>query len=285
MKFNLKNLLQNKTVLYIVLFLSVTSMFSYLMSQNYAPVLFFITIAFLTNYFSKNMIIVLGIAVLTTNLLTSTTNVFSRHTFKEGLEGKDDEDYDEDDSKDDNEDHENDNKKDILKEIKKDLSKAKNDTEKLEKNPKHKDHKHNHHKCSDKKKKTECTDHCEWDSESKTCKARVKSSFQNLNPASYPSSDKSKPNLDEAGTIEAAYDNLDSIMGSDSIRSMTADTQKLADRQKELIDQLKNVAPLINQTTKMISSFNMDGKLQGMIDGLTKNISQINSKPPEGAEE
>ena len=154
MKFNLKNLLQNNTVLYIVLFLSVTSMFSYLMSQNYAPVLFFITIAFLTNYFSKNMIIVLGIAVLTTNMLTSTTNVFSRHIFKEGLEGKDDEDSDEDDDK----DHEKDNETERLKEIEKDLSKAKNDTDKLEKNQNHKDHKHNDHKCHGKKKKSECRD-------------------------------------------------------------------------------------------------------------------------------
>ena len=107
-----------------------------------------------------------------------------------------------------------------------------------------------------------------------------------MNPAAYPGAEKGKPNLDKAGTIEAAYDNLENIMGSDSIRSMSVDTEKLADRQKELIDQLKNIAPLITTTTKMISSFNMDGKLQGMIDGLTKNISSINSSPtPTGVED
>jgi hypothetical protein len=281
MKFSLKNLLQNKIVLYVVLFFSITSMFSYLMAQNYLPVLFFVTIAFLTNYFSKNMIVVLGLAVLSTNMLTSTTNILSRKGFREGLEGNDDGDDNGDDNEDVDEGSESkSDKTNLIKNIERELHDAEKKTKQLGKD----DHKKNN-KCGHFKNRSECksADNCEWDKDNSKCRDRlIKSNFQNLNPASYPSADKSKPNLDEAGTVEAAYDNLENLMGSDSIRSMTMDTQKLVDRQKELIDQLKNVAPLISQTTKMISSFNMDGKLQGMIDGLTKNISSLNTSDPEG---
>ena len=293
MKLSLKNLLQNKIVLYVVLFLSITSMFSYLMAQNYAPVLFFIAVAFLTNNFSKNMIVVLGIALISTNLLTSTSNIFShrglREGFKEGNKNNDDDNNNDDNNNDDNynnnnsdnndnNDNDNDNydeKIDQAKRAKKELRDLEDETPKIQ--------------CKGISKE-ECKRYkndCEWNNNMNKCNQMVKnkSNFQNLNPASYPNPNKSKPNLDEAGTIEAAYDNLENIMGSDSIRSMTADTQKLADRQKELVDQLKNIAPLIGQTTKMISTFNMDGKLQGMIDGLTKNISQLDTSVPQGVKD
>lgn len=254
MKLSLKNLLQNQIVLYVVLFLSVTSMFSYLMAHNYAAVLFFLVIAFLTNYFSKNMIVILGISLLSTNMLTSMTNVFSQGKLREGLSGEEEVSGEE---------------KVSGEEV--DSGATSNSS------------------CSNKKSKSDCKDQgCNWKSgtgNSGKC-TPSKASFQNMNPAAYPGAEKGKPNLDKAGTIEAAYDNLENIMGSDSIRSMSVDTEKLADRQKELIDQLKNIAPLITTTTKMISSFNMDGKLQGMIDGLTKNISSINSSPtPTGVED
>ena len=281
MKLSINKLLQNKIVLYIVLFFSVTSMFSYLMAQNYAAVLFFLLIAFLANYFSKNMILVLGIAVLSTNLLASVTNVFSLSGLREGLTS--DSHYDDDDSDDDSDDDRDDDRDD---KIKTDIKKAKKVDKKLEDATKQvHDDIENLEKDQTKKTcgqylhKSACKDNdCKW--AGGLCEKAPKSSFQNLNPASYSNSNKSKPNLDEAGTIESAYDNLENIIGTDSIRNMTADTQKLADRQKDLIEQLKNVAPLIGQTTKMISSFNMDGKLQGMIDGLTKNISHLKDSAP-----
>lgn len=266
MKLSVKNLLQNKIVLYVILFLSLTSMFSYLMAQNYAPILFFITVAFLTNNFSKNMIVVLGIALLSTNMLTSTTNVFSKRGFKEGMKHHENNEVDEDGK----DDEDGDEEQNLISNIKKELHKVEKHTEKLG----------DKDKCGNLKNKSECiSSNCEWDKHNSKCSHPVKSSFQNMNPASYPNADKSKPNLDQAGTTEAAYDHLENIMGTDSIRSMSKDTEKLVNRQKELIDQLKNIAPLINQTTKMISTFNMDGKLQGMIDGLTKNISSLNSSP------
>jgi len=65
----------NKYVLYIVVFLTVTNLFGYLMVQNTEAILFMIITGYLTTYFSKNMIIVLLVSLLTTNLLVSLHNL------------------------------------------------------------------------------------------------------------------------------------------------------------------------------------------------------------------
>ena len=80
-----KKLLSNKWLLYIVSFLSLTSIFGYLVNDDYAPILFFIMVAFLTNHFSKNMILILGISLLATNFLAGITNVFQK-TVQEGFD-------------------------------------------------------------------------------------------------------------------------------------------------------------------------------------------------------
>ena len=68
----LKSLLKDKYVLYIVLFFAVTNLFGYLMMRNFDAVMFFLVVGFLSSYFSKNMIIVLLIAILSTNFLVGT---------------------------------------------------------------------------------------------------------------------------------------------------------------------------------------------------------------------
>lgn len=281
MKFSLKGLLNNQIVLYIVLFISVTSVFSYLMSQNYAAVLFFLTIAFLTNYFSKNMIIILGIAVLSTSALSALTNVFNHPRFIEGLTNK------EKLKKTDTEEVKHEETKHAetkpdetkSKEINANKPKVKelNDTKKSETKEQVKCNATNEQSCNK-------ISGCQWNKGK--CNQSSKTGFTNINPASYPNNNKEKPNIDEAGTLEAAYDNLENVIGTDAVRSMSEDTKNLANRQKELINQIKDIGPLISETTKMIGSFNVDGKLQNMIDGLTKNIGTLNKmNEPKGVQD
>jgi len=73
MKFNF---LTNKYVLYIIAFLSIINILGYFMNRNYGSVTFFALVAFLTFCFTKNMIIVLSIALFSTNLLASLANIF-----------------------------------------------------------------------------------------------------------------------------------------------------------------------------------------------------------------
>ncbi len=84
MKFNVKSLLKDKTVLYVVLFFAITNFFGYILLKNYDAVMFMVLVGLITSYFSKNMIVILLSSIILTTFLTTTS------TIKEGLvEGKD----------------------------------------------------------------------------------------------------------------------------------------------------------------------------------------------------
>ena len=59
MKLDVKSLLKDKNVLYVVLFLAVMNLFGYLMLRDLDAVFFFLALGLVTSYFSKNMIIVM----------------------------------------------------------------------------------------------------------------------------------------------------------------------------------------------------------------------------------
>ena len=70
MKFDIKSLIKDKNVLRIVVFLSVMNVLGYLLARDLDSVAFFGIVGFLATYFSKNMIVVLLIAMIATNFLT-----------------------------------------------------------------------------------------------------------------------------------------------------------------------------------------------------------------------
>jgi len=82
--------LTNKCVLYVVTFLAVINILAYLSIPNYTAVIFFILVAYLTQYFSKNMIVILLIAIISTSILFNIQNV--RNQTREGLQNSDESD-------------------------------------------------------------------------------------------------------------------------------------------------------------------------------------------------
>ena len=76
--------LTNKYVLYIVAFLAITNVLGYMVMGNSTAVLFFAIVAYLISNFSQNMTIVLGAALILTNVLIVGKIV------KEGMETKTD---------------------------------------------------------------------------------------------------------------------------------------------------------------------------------------------------
>ena len=80
----LTNLLSNKMVLQFIFFLSLTNIVGYLIYGMFDVVVYFILIGLLVSYFSKNMIVILGIPLFLVNL-----SVLGKAKFKEGLENKD----------------------------------------------------------------------------------------------------------------------------------------------------------------------------------------------------
>ena len=87
MKFNaaVTNFLTNKMVLNVVSFIALLNVIGYAVMCKFNNVLFFIVLAILVKYFSKNMIIILGVPLLVVNLLSLRSgSVF------EGLENNND---------------------------------------------------------------------------------------------------------------------------------------------------------------------------------------------------
>lgn len=81
MTFN--TLLKNKNVLYVVSFLALTNVFSYLISNNVDALIYFILIGYITTYFSKNMIVILLVPMLFTNFFMGIR--FARNIRREGM--------------------------------------------------------------------------------------------------------------------------------------------------------------------------------------------------------
>jgi len=78
------NFLRNKYVLYILLFLAVTNILGYLAMRDFDALSLFIATTVVTYYFSKNMIIILGMAILVTALFKGSAHFGA----KEGLVGE-----------------------------------------------------------------------------------------------------------------------------------------------------------------------------------------------------
>ena len=71
----MEKLLQNKYVLYFVLFIAITNILGYLAIEDFRSLMVFIAVAALASHFSKNMIVVLGSALIGTNILYASSRM------------------------------------------------------------------------------------------------------------------------------------------------------------------------------------------------------------------
>jgi hypothetical protein len=69
--------------------------------------------------------------------------------------------------------------------------------------------------------------------------------------------------IDYATTIEDAYDQLNSILGKDGIKSLTADTERLMQQQQQLTGSLKDMGPLMEKMGPMME------QAKSMMDGFS----------------
>jgi uncharacterized membrane protein YciS (DUF1049 family) len=216
-------LLENKYVLYFVLFLAVTNVFGYMVMGNTSAVVFFILVGYLVYNFSKNMIIVLSVPLVLTSVFMVGKAV--KESFDNPDKKDDKKDDHKDDKKDDHKDDHNDDKKDEKKEIKHDIAKdIRKDEEKDKKN------------------------------EPAPANKTTDEQFSNI----YRKDNR----IDYAATVEDAYDDLNKILGGDGIKRLTDDTQKLMSQQMQLADAMKSMSPLLEQAKDMLKGFdlkNLDG--------------------------
>jgi len=224
---NIKSLLRDKNVLYIVLFVAIANLFAFLMFRQFEAILFFLIVGFVSSYFSKNMIIIMLIALISTNFLIGTKLVGT--AVKEGLEGM---------------------KKDAAGD-KKDAAKPSTDLTSMA--------------TSIAKMTTDIAAKPEEKANAKPTTTKTAEKFSTLSPASVNDGEYIDTKVDYASTLESAYDNLDKLLGSDAIRSMTEDTQRLAEKQKLLMNNIKQLQPMMQTAGKMLDGLNV-GQMGDMLN-------------------
>ena len=73
--------------------------------------------------------------------------------------------------------------------------------------------------------------------------------------------------IDIKSTQQAAYENLNKIIGDKGFAKMTQDTEKLMSQQENLAKAMESIGPLVQNAEKMMKGLNLD-KFSGMLDKL-----------------
>ena len=200
--------LTNKWTLMVVSLLALLNVIGYMVMGKFNVAVFFIVLAVLVRYFSKNMTIVLGVPLILVNLLS----------MKKGIEGFDQK------KESDNADNK-DKKEPKNKKVKKD--KAEKEKEEVE----------------------------EVDS----------SNVKNDEHFEVGRAKNGSSKIDYAATIENAYDDLNKIIGSEGMKSLTDDTQRLMKQQMELTESMKGMGSVVEKLMPMAES------LKGMMKNMDAN--------------
>lgn len=274
MKLNLNNIVNNKYVLYLVALVALVDIIGYLMRQEFSAVLFFYLVGMITYFYTKNMTIVLGSALVVTTLAHLIKNMVG---IKEGLENESEEveeveeDIDEADV----------NDEDKVEPVKDKVIKR------LEATKKQQTDKNNKPSLNVDKNSKEKLDNISVDAskllekfEKKGLKkeSKNKSGYQNkqkLTPGLYniPNKAQLDKQLGEADKIEAAYDNLEQVIGENGIKSMSNSTKELVRQQNELLKGLKDITPALHEAMGAIGKIDLGG-LKQMFNSTTSGLSK-----------
>ena len=250
MKLQAPAILKNKYVLYILLVLAIINVLGYVALQDYDSLALFVAVGVLSTYFSKNMAVNLLLAIAVTSLIAVNKRVV------EGMKNKEDDDEEEEE-------------------------KPKKKGKKGKKKPK------------EGMGGTSCTNDSECDTGAgETCQAGqcvTTSGFQNNVPPSSPASidedddEAVGDRIDYAATMEQAYDNLQTMLGDDGIKSITSETKKLVNQQKDLMKTLNSMAPVLNTAKETLSGMDLPnigemGNLLKKLNGSAPDLKKLGKK-------
>ena len=238
-------LLTNKYFLYFIVFLAVSNVLGYLVTNKLNAVVFFVLICLLMANFSKNMVVVLIVAIISTNLL------MANKSMREGFEPTDP-------------------SATLATDPVNPLKPSKATTDEKPVAPDEKPS-----KATTDAKTKDTTDAKPVDPDAKLepvvdegfSSAGVGASGKKRGAIGGPA----KPSrIDYATTLEDAYDNLDKILGSGGMKNLSADTEKLMSQQQSLFKAMNSMMPLVTNAQDMLKGLDM-GKIGSMID-MTKSF-------------
>ena len=116
---------------------------------------------------------------------------------------------------------------------------------------------------------------------------KVAEAMTELSPASLDGEDDLPVNnrVDYAKTLEKAYDNLDGLVGQDGVKGLTSQTNVLMDQQQKLMENMKSMEPLLKTAQSFLDKFESSsmGKLFDKIPGMTSMFGGAPSGNVKGA--
>ena len=83
------NVLHNRAILYFVLFLSTINLMSYGLVKDYFTPTIFILVAIITSFFSKNMTVILSVALVSSNVIKQGSKIRLSEGMEDKVESKD----------------------------------------------------------------------------------------------------------------------------------------------------------------------------------------------------
>ena len=261
-----ETLLHDKNVLYIVAFLAIMNFFGYVVLRDSYALLIFLSVGFISTYFSKNMTVVL----LSTLLLTNFITVFSRMVVvnKEGFDA----------TASTGETGAAAGTTDAAKPATGSTGgaatkPATGSTGGAAAQPVTKPAVTGAGTSSKAASKKVATSSTALTTAHKPNDGKVAEAMTELSPASLDGEDDLPVNnrVDYAKTLEKAYDNLDGLVGQDGVKGLTSQTNVLMDQQQKLMENMKSMEPLLKTAQSFLDKFESSsmGKLFDKIPGMT----------------
>lgn len=204
----------NKWVLNVVFIISVLNIIGYIIFGNNTAVVYFILLSVLIRYFSKNMVIVLGVPLILVNLFALNGKSFR---FYEGMENSDTTTTDPSGNQT--------TQSSLIQTL--GQNQQSNSGSNLPITP--------------------IDNQTTQDSSNTTSNTTTNTTNTNVDESFEVGRGKKggKYNIDYASTIEDAYDELNNILGGDGIKKLTSDTQGLMKQQLQLAEAMKSMGPMI----------------------------------------
>jgi len=233
---SVSKMLENKYVLYFVLFLAVTNIFGYMVLGNIRSVVFFVLIAYLVSNFSKNMTIILSVPLI----LTSVLMVGSKAV--EGMTNPDTSTSTPASS--------------TMPSVTMPPVATQPEPKKIPIIPIH--------------PSTHSLPITPEDMVSHATTEPSSNSTANDPQGMTTMYHKKNNRIDYAATVEDAYEDLGKILGGDGVKRLTDDTQRLMGQQMQLADAMKSMTPLLEQAKTMLQGFDLKN-----LDGLASMAKQL----------
>jgi hypothetical protein len=268
-----ETMLNDKNVLYIVAFLAIMNFFGYIILRDSYALLIFLSVGFISTYFSKNMTVVL----LSTLLLTNFITVLSRNFIvnKEGFDATAETDAVAAGA-------------DATKPDAADATAKKPDSadsaSATTKKPVVASGVAGAGGASNKASKKVAASASSTKMATTVQKPNSqKEAMTELSPASLDDEDDLPVNnrVDYAKTLEKAYDNLENLVGKDGVNGLTSQTTVLMDQQQKLMENMKSMEPLLKTAQSFLDKFESSsmGKLFEKIPGMSSMFGGGGAQP------